>query len=460
MGELDQPALPPARNRIALTVLAWCVIAACVTLIVTSGLRPRKPELLTAEADPRRVAGTELLIQSRLALGMRQMMRGATNAPGVSPVAPVLVGIDQTARRSPVASLRAVTVAGEINGADAALKRLDALDSQALPAALQADSRALRVVYTKGPDALDAGKRDNLVARHGWFARLALVHGKPDNDPDRHALLTQCTRATWAVFILFGVGAVALVVGVALIVLALVRYFDGRLRFAYVPPPPGRDGPFVEAFAIYMAGMVLVSVALVKLLGEVSLSANFWITAAVPLAALWPRLRGLSWAEVRAGFGWHRGRGWLREIASGFAGYVAGLPLLAAAVVVTSLLARWSGTTPSHPIVNEAAGSGLFRVFQLYLLAAVYAPLAEETMFRGALYHHVRRLPWWLSAVVVGLIFAAIHPQGWVGIPMLTTIALVLAALREWRGSVVAPVVAHACVNGVTVTMLVVMTGS
>jgi membrane protease YdiL (CAAX protease family) len=34
-----------------------------------------------------------------------------------------------------------------------------------------------------------------------------------------------------------------------------------------------------------------------------------------------------------------------------------------------------------------------------------------------------------------------------------------LAVLREWRGSIVAPVVAHACVNAVTVTMLVLMMG-
>jgi membrane protease YdiL (CAAX protease family) len=80
-------------------------------------------------------------------------------------------------------------------------------------------------------------------------------------------------------------------------------------------------------------------------------------------------------------------------------------------------------------------------------------------MFRGALFHHCRRrLPWWLSAILVALIFAAIHPQGWVGIPLLATIAVVLAALREWRGSLIAPIACHACVNAVTVTMLVLMT--
>jgi len=192
-----------------------------------------------------------------------------------------------------------------------------------------------------------------------------------------------------------------------------------------------------------------------------SLAANFWIALALPLPLIWPRLRGLSWPEIRAGFGWHAGRGVVREAACGVVGYIAGMPLLVIALLVSSILAKLSHTTPTHPIVGEAAGStGLIHVLLLYGLASVFAPLAEETMFRGALYHHVRRgLPWWLAGPLVALIFAAIHPQGWVGIPVLATIAIVLAGLREWRGSLVASIVCHACVNAVTVTMLLMMTG-
>jgi membrane protease YdiL (CAAX protease family) len=80
-------------------------------------------------------------------------------------------------------------------------------------------------------------------------------------------------------------------------------------------------------------------------------------------------------------------------------------------------------------------------------------------MFRGALYNHVRaKLPWWAAALLVGVIFASIHPQGWVGIPLLTAIAMTLATLREWRGSIIAPMTAHACTNAVTLTMLLTFT--
>ena len=55
--------------------------------------------------------------------------------------------------------------------------------------------------------------------------------------------------------------------------------------------------------------------------------------------------------------------------------------------------------------------------------------------------------------------FSLVYPVARGTGPLLSTIAVVLAALREWRGSLIAPIVCHACVNAVTVTMLVLMTG-
>jgi membrane protease YdiL (CAAX protease family) len=75
-------------------------------------------------------------------------------------------------------------------------------------------------------------------------------------------------------------------------------------------------------------------------------------------------------------------------------------------------------------------------------------------MFRGILFHHLRtRWSWPASAGLVALIFAAIHPQGWAAIPILGAIAIVLAALREWRGSIIAPVAAHAFNNFIVITI-------
>ena len=67
--------------------------------------------------------------------------------------------------------------------------------------------------------------------------------------------------------------------------------------------------------------------------------------------------------------------------------------------------------------------------------------------------HLRRRWNWLISASVVALLFAAIHPQGWTLIPALGSIAIVLAALREWRGSIWAPIAAHATNNFIVLSL-------
>jgi membrane protease YdiL (CAAX protease family) len=48
---------------------------------------------------------------------------------------------------------------------------------------------------------------------------------------------------------------------------------------------------------------------------------------------------------------------------------------------------------------------------------------------------------------VNGVIFAAIHPQGIVGIPILTSLAIALTLIRFYRGSLWPPMVVHAVHN-------------
>ena len=86
--------------------------------------------------------------------------------------------------------------------------------------------------------------------------------------------------------------------------------------------------------------------------------------------------------------------------------------------------------------------------------------MTEETFFRGALFHHLRgRFTAVFSALTTALLFAAIHPQGWVAIPALASLGFVFAMLREWRGSLIAPIVAHAINNGFIMTLLVLAIG-
>ena len=124
---------------------------------------------------------------------------------------------------------------------------------------------------------------------------------------------------------------------------------------------------------------------------------------------------------------------------------------------ITFLLIKVSGATPSHPIEHMISG-GAELTLLAYLLASVYAPLTEESMFRGAFFHALRgRHGWLLSAAVTSFIFAAIHPQGWTVIPTLMSIAIVFAGIREWRGTVLSSAAAHCMHNTLALTVVIMM---
>jgi membrane protease YdiL (CAAX protease family) len=176
---------------------------------------------------------------------------------------------------------------------------------------------------------------------------------------------------------------------------------------------------------------------------------------AVVTALLWPYARGSKWGDVRRALGWVRGKGILREAGSGIIGYIAGLPLIALSAVVVLVISRYADTVPSHPIVNEIKSDPVTLIL-LFGVASIWAPVVEETLFRGALYGYLRgRWSWPVASALTGFLFAVVHPQGWIGVPALTTIGFVLGAIREWRGSIIAPMTAHALNNG-TVLLLAV----
>jgi len=60
-----------------------------------------------------------------------------------------------------------------------------------------------------------------------------------------------------------------------------------------------------------------------------------------------------------------------------------------------------------------------------------------------------------VSGVLSGLVFAVIHPQGLLAVPLLTVLALAFALVREWRGSLIPCVVAHGVNNAVVTLVLI-----
>jgi membrane protease YdiL (CAAX protease family) len=462
---LPPPPPPPRGQSRWGVIIAWLVILTSATALI---VRPRwlergsgSPDSLPPLPSVEQTRSPQLQLISRYAIGVRQI------AGAQAPSATLLLGQIDQAATNPIDEFRAIPVMAELAGRKAAIERLDRFEKEHQVVRLRQDVDALRTLYGSddGATRITPQQAQMLVDRHQWFGRLAVSYGLPESDPRRQAALQPARRS---MLILGGaafLGLGAVVVGLALAILTLILWLNRRIVPAYVPPSRWLAGPFVEAFALYLVGMVVLSQALGRLFPNAGLSLTFVLFALLPAAWLYLRLRGVQWSEMMHGLGWDRGAGgsgagsFWREVAVGIYGYFAGLPVLVLGMLITFVLMKVTGNTATHPIANQPTDHPI-QIIQLVLLACVGAPIVEETMFRGALLGHLRaRFGWWISAPIVSLIFAAIHPQGWVAIPTLGGIALVLSALREWRGSLIASMTAHALNNGVAVTLMVLLMG-
>jgi membrane protease YdiL (CAAX protease family) len=213
----------------------------------------------------------------------------------------------------------------------------------------------------------------------------------------------------------------------------------------------------IEGFAIYLGGFVFIG----RVVQEVLPGVARWgsMTAAlgfVILGVFWPRMRGMPAGVWRQCLGLHKGEGFLTEVRHGLQGWVTGLPLLIACVMITSIIVKLTGLNPSHPILEEAGGPDAW--WSIPLLAVVWAPITEELTFRGLLFPGLSAFcRARVAALVSAFVFAIIHPQGIAGVPPIMAIALTMATLRVQRGSILAPMAAHALNNGIITALLLAM---
>ncbi len=445
-------------------IVAWVVIVAAVLCVaVGNGL--------AKESGGASAGGSEMLPLCRYIVGLNHVIkmlessggggRGGGTILGGKELEQLTAQVDKAAK-TPPDRLRAAIVHGEIEGRDAALIRVDSL-GEVYPS-LTMDAQMARQIYEEG--GVPRGRvGEDFAQRYGWFAHLAASAGKADSDPERagviHAALgTMAAMAAAAVMALAGGG-----VGLVLLIIAIVFLMTGRIKPLFAAEGVGEGArlpadrrTYGEAFALFIglfAAFSVFGLVLNMMAFRLPLAVR---VAALPVAfgagALWPVLRGQSWKQWRAVVGLHAGRGIVREILAGLLGYLAGFPIFLAGVIVTVILVSVSGANPTHPI-NDELGGGPWVLLEVFVLASLWAPVTEELMFRGTLFGHLReRFGWWISAPVVALIFAAIHPQGWAAIPALASLALVLAGIREWRGSIIGCMAAHALHN--TMTLVVV----
>ncbi len=367
----------------------------------------------------------------------------------------------------------AVAVA-ELDGPEAALERLEQAEHQSENDELKADIAVFQRIYAAAAETPDgaeapvspvspvsAEEREGLVARHGYYADVALTYDLPENDPAREAL----RAGAGGIFLMLIATLVivgAILVGFGLFIVAAVLLGMGRLRPVFDRPAPG-GSVFLETFALFVGLFLSIHVTSMIVGALIGAENSGWLIYAsmgaqwmLLLTPLWPLARGMNFTAWRQAIGLHTGRGLFREMGAGIFGYLAALPLYllaVLAVIVLLVLKDWVMGAPQAPPTNpmielvEQADPLLLALF--FVMATVWAPLCEELIFRGAVYRHLRGyFPAIVAALFSGVLFAFMHNYGPLMTPPLIMLGFVFCMMREWRGSLVASMTAHALHNG------------
>jgi membrane protease YdiL (CAAX protease family) len=427
--------------------ICWIVILVSVAgMIVATNLFAPPPE----EDDGATLA--ILTLQGKLLIALNQFQPGAV-ADQLKPLDDFAV----TPRLTRVIALLHADLGGD-EGVEAGLALLDRI------AVTDEDTELVRKSILE-PERLTSTDRERLREELGFFGRLAAARGLDADHEDRLAVAGEVNRQLMLFAAAALSGLLALVAGCVLLLLALIRQREGRLPMRF--EPQAYDSTIgLEAFAVYLAGMFFSQVV-IPLIGLAVLSLPLLIGFSV-LGVLWPSIRRRGGPAQM--FGLNRGDGFWKEVGCGVLGYLTILPVFGFAFMVTLLLtvivSAFSGDgdgSPqliTHPAIQWIAEGNLWVRLAVLAFASGFAPFFEEAMFRGAFWRGLRsRHGILISGTVMALVFAAIHPQGWVTIPPLAALAFGFAMLREWRDSLVASMTAHALHNGVLVTIMILSFG-
>lgn len=378
----------------------------------------------------------------------------------------------EASSENPIDEFRAMLLRAELGDAAVvqSLKGLDmaAKDSAGKPFLSDADAAALGEqrddaisIIEHGQSSITNEKRTALSESHGYFGRLLLSRGLTNEDPSRAPLVEgggQILTVIAAAILVVGVYAI---LGIVLMIVFFVRVGDGRVRPAFEAPAPG-GSVYLETVALFLFSFVALQTLVhflpdslqPNLLGKILLQ---WLFLLIPL---WPLLRGVPFSDLRRQLGLVAPKGLFHEVSVGAFSYFAALPFLALAFLVTVvciLIQRrvfHNFEPPHNPIQDVVNTAGTWTLLMFFLLATMWAPLVEETIFRGALFRHFRgRTGLVFSALSTGLVFGFMHGYAPPLLLPVITLGVVFAFMREWRGSLVASMTAHFIHNFTLLTL-------
>lgn len=492
----------------------WWLWVLLLVLVAAVVVRQQWPEPVEPDLAERSAAGTlkypamsiEYTLPAKMYFGLKdlspdpnlpRMLQESVDATAgfadLWPQKPALFpAVQPTPGAPPPAAhgrLYAAILAADTLDRSEAEKRLDLLQPQLAPESpLLADVALLRRIYAADAPpaadiaaAMEPAERDAFEKRHGLFARLALSFG--DDAAAARQEAASSGLGLLATITVFGGGAcLAILAGFAMLIYFAVLLLQGRLRRRFVPPGrsigesqddggPGQ-GVWLETVALFVGGFLVMGIA-GDLLGAAGVSWAGFLTLGLQwlllLTIFWPIVRGMSWERWRGEIGWHRGRGVAREVGAGLMVYLAALPIyfFTAFVLVIAMLI-WSaafGTEPARPLednkVIDLASSGNPLVLLLvFALASIWAPIVEESIFRGAFYRRLRLgLPFVAAALITATVFSVMHGYAVVQLVLVGVLGLMFAIIREWRGSIIGAAAVHCVHNTIVFTFAMLLLG-
>ncbi len=322
-------------------------------------------------------------------------------------------------------------------------------------------------------------ERELLEEKMGWVAQIALYPKDSPDKPQRAQLERVGQRVFWILVLAMLAGICAIFAAFAAVFLFLIMivtrsykvHFEERKPYSFV---------YIETFAIWVLvffGAQILSGVIVEMVNEPTLGLALgpvsFFGSLVALA--WPMIRGIPLRIMLTDIGWELRNPFVEVFVGGFS-YLALIVPMIFGVTISVLLGlglsllvstgEFESAGPvGHPIAGEIAKGGPAIWLAVFVSACVAAPIVEETMFRGVLYRYLRdatqnanHARWFsvaVSSVFGSLIFALIHPQGIVGVPVLMTLAIGFSLVREWRNSLIGPMVMHAINNSLVTCLLI-----
>jgi membrane protease YdiL (CAAX protease family) len=490
------PVPPPSRGQF---LLAWLAILAIGGTIVFWQNFVRSSGDAGGPKQAAQLTALELML--RYQLGMPEFLqkfsgqaedKEKADEQQREAMTKLLESIESLNKGSVAQRLRVIIVLGELDGPNRAIAELDKLEAQAKKFGHKFtpdEQRQLEVLNRLYKDCIDGRpnvptvtpqEREELVRDFDFFGELALAPRNPDDADNvkRREILGAAQQTMMIVVGVFFAALVALAMGVIGLLILGILALNGTAKSRLGGAVP-HQAIYVETFAIWLGvffGVVTISpkIGVLESLPEVARMALPFIVSLGVLA--WPIFRGVPWKQVRHDIGLTLGSQPLLEPMLGIVSYLNSLPFLVVGIAVYFGLMRLTASaaapvgdpfasepTIAHPLINNLRNATAADILPYFLLMCVCAPVTEEIMFRGCLYRHLRDatrgqvLGAVFSMVAAGFVFAAIHPQGVLAIPILASLACGFALAREWRGTLIPSIIAHGINNCAVLVMIIAM---